>query len=43
MAMLESHDHVYVPLAEVVSVDELDEKMREDYLAYMEHYNRIGE
>ena len=43
MAMLESHDHVYAPLAEVVSVDELDEKMREDYLAYMEHYNRIGE
>ena len=43
MAMLESHDHVYAPLAEVVSVDELDDKMREDYLAYMEHYNRIGE
>jgi hypothetical protein len=37
MAMLESHDHVYAPLAEVVPIDELDEKMREDYLAYMEH------
>ncbi len=35
-ARLEAHDHIHAPLAEVVSIDELDEKMREDYLAYME-------
>lgn len=38
-ALFHAHDHIYAPLAEVVSVDELDEKMKEDYCAYMEHLN----
>jgi hypothetical protein len=43
MARLEGHDHIYAPLAEVISIDELDEKMREDYFAYMQYWNSVGE
>ena len=36
-SIFHSHDHISAPLAEVVSIDELNEKMKADYLAYMEH------
>ena len=38
-ALFHAHDHIYAPLTEVVPVDELDEKMQEDYAAYMAHLN----
>ena len=38
-SILHAHDHISAPLAEVVSIDELSEKMKADYLAYMENLN----
>ena len=37
ISQLESHTHVLAPLAELVSIDELSDEMKEDYMVYMEY------